>query len=314
MHEKSFRALAVTSDRTSVRGRGMDEGKAKRRLEVDRSVTQKKTSIFVSKNLSKAVRRPLKLHSLELFSAPTSSPAVLGRITVNLSQERSWAGSSNVKQCASIADIESETEQGSGGGNQQPENEKANEPPLISRAQNPSPSPTHSPLEPSRAQRGLCPRPRQAILAAFSAPTLNDAEAVVTSLAIPISSGGNYVQRDASRSQYPPSPIAPGLGPVLAHVSTWRRRRSGAFETAAAAAHVRPPPIRMYTVSRDSFASGFRHGNDSAVIGSLTGPETAEAAQNRGRYRMARYRAAIVTSRRYLRSRFPAATRDTIDG
>ena len=32
----------------------------------------------------------------------------------------------------------------------------------------------------------------------------NEMEAVVTSLAIPISSGGNYVQNDTSRSQYPP--------------------------------------------------------------------------------------------------------------
>lgn len=60
-------------------------------------------------------------------------------------------------------------------------------------------------------QRGgwLCPRHGDsgANLAAFRT-LLNDAKAVVTSLAIPISSGGNYVQRDASRSQYPSPPWA----------------------------------------------------------------------------------------------------------
>lgn len=46
---------------------------------------------------------------------------------------------------------------------------------------------------------------------------MNDVKATVTSLAIPISSSGNYVQYDESRSQYP----IPGLFslPNMARVS-----------------------------------------------------------------------------------------------
>lgn len=117
--------------------------------------------------------------------------------------------------------------------------------------------------------------------------SVNDAEAVVTSLAIPISSGGNYVQYAASRSQYPPPTGTTHpfhvyeCARIRIHVQSARRGVCGHVHT--------------YTrTAWDSFASGFRYGNGFAVIGSAARANWAEAWASAGLISVPRYRMTVI--------------------
>lgn len=81
------------------------------------------------------------------------------------------------------------------------------------------------------------------------------------------------------RSQYPPATKG---------ANTERERKRGHTHVAKRTARC---AYATYTVRGDSFASGFRHGNGHAVIGSLTDP----TKQRPERYRSPDIEELIVT-------------------